>query len=280
MTEPDTEQCIAQIRTALEEDLGRGDLTAALVPKDAVVQAEVLVREPAVLCGIAWFDGVFQQLDPSIEIDWQAGDGDRLTIGQTVCAIRGPARPILSGERTALNFLQTLSGTATRAAAYVDAVAGTSATILDTRKTLPGLRVAQKYAVRCGGASNHRIGLYDAILIKENHIRAAGSITTALKHAVAAAGTGVMVEVEVEDLGQLAEALDAGVQRVLLDNFDLDMLRDAVARNAGRADLEASGGVDMTTVRAIAETGVDFISVGELTKDLRATDFSMQFAVV
>ena len=277
MTEPDTEQRIAQIRTSLAEDLGSGDLTATLVPQDAVVQAKVLVREPAVLCGVAWFDGVFQQLNPSVEIDWQAGDGDRLTIGQTVCVIRGPARPILSSERTALNFLQTLSGTATRAAAYVDAVAGTSATILDTRKTLPGLRVAQKYAVRCGGACNHRIGLYDAILIKENHIRAAGSIAAALK---AAAGAGVMVEVEVEDLDQLAEALDAGAQRVLLDNFDLGMLRDAVAQNAGRADLEASGGVDMTTVRAIAETGVDFISVGELTKDLRATDFSMQFAVV
>ena len=280
MAGPDTELRIVQIRTALEEDLGSGDLTATLVPKDAIVQAEVLVRERAVLCGIAWFDGVFQQLDSSIEIDWQAGDGDRLTIGQTVCAIRGPARSILSGERTALNFLQTLSGTATRAAAYVDAVAGTNATILDTRKTLPGLRLAQKYAVRCGGASNHRIGLYDAILIKENHIRAAGSITTALKNAVAASDTGVMVEIEVEDLDQLAEALDAGAQRVLLDNFDLGMLRDAVAQNAGLADLEASGGVDMTTVRAIAETGVDFISVGELTKDLRATDFSMQFAVV
>ena len=277
MTEPDIQQRIAQIRTALAEDLGSGDLTATLVPQDAVVQAKVLVREPAVLCGVAWFDGVFQQLDPSVEIDWQAGDGDRLTIGQTVCVIRGPARPILSGERTALNFLQTLSGTATRAAVYVDAVAGTSATILDTRKTLPGLRLAQKYAVRCGGARNHRIGLYDAILIKENHIRAAGSIAAALK---AAAGAGVMVEVEVEDLDQLAEALDAGAQRVLLDNFDLGMLRDAVAQNAGRADLEASGGVDMTTVRAIAETGVDFISVGELTKDLSATDFSMQFAVV
>ncbi len=276
MIGPDTEQRIVQIRTALAEDLGGGDLTAALVPQDAVVHAKVFVRETAVLCGSAWFDGVFQQLDPLIEIDWQAGDGDRLAVDQAVCTMRGPARPILSGERTALNFLQTLSGTATRAAVYVDAVAGTDATILDTRKTLPGLRLAQKYAVRCGGASNHRVGLYDAILIKENHIRAAGSIAAALK---AAAGVGVMVEVEVEDLDQLTEALTAGAQRVLLDNFDLGMLRAAVTQNAGRAALEASGGVTLTTVRAIAETGVDFISVGELTKDLRATDFSMQVAV-
>ena len=277
MSEPAGASPVAQVGAALAEDLGDGDLTAALVPELAVAQARVLVRESAVLCGANWFDEVFRQLDPAITVHWQADDGEHLSPGQTVCELQGAARSILSGERTALNFLQTLSGTATRAAAYVDAVKGTGATILDTRKTLPGLRLAQKYAVRCGGASNHRVGLFDAILIKENHIRAAGSITAALGAAIAEAGESVMIEIEVEDLDQLNEALEAGARRVLLDNFDLAALDAAVAQNAGRAALEASGGVSLETVRDIAATGVDFISVGELTKDLQSTDFSMLF---
>ena len=274
---PSAESVAAQVRQALAEDLGDGDLTAALVPPQTRVQARVVVRESAILCGSDWFGEVFHQLDPAVSLVWSASDGDRLQQGQTVCELRGEARPILSGERTALNFLQTLSGTASLVGRYVAAVRGTSATILDTRKTIPGLRLAQKYAVRCGGASNHRIGLFDAILIKENHIRAAGSIGKALQAASSTAGEGVMIEVEVESLDQLDEALAAGARRILLDNFDNAALRDAVARNAGRARLEASGGVNMDSVRGIAETGVDFISVGQLTKDVSATEFSMLF---
>jgi nicotinate-nucleotide pyrophosphorylase (carboxylating) len=274
---PQSSEIAGQVSRALAEDLGSGDLTATLVPAAATVRARVLVREDAVLCGRSWFDEVFRQLDPAIDVAWAAGDGDRLTPGQVVCELDGRARPLLSGERTALNFLQTLSGTASAAARYVQAAAGTGAVILDTRKTLPGLRLAQKYAVRCGGASNHRMGLYDAILIKENHIRAAGSIAAALQAARASAGSGVMIEVEVEDLDELNQALDSGAGRVLLDNFDQAMLLDAVRRAAGRARLEASGGVSLETVAAIAGTGVDFVSVGELTKDVRATDYSMLF---
>ena len=277
MDRPPAESIAAQVRHALAEDLGDGDLTAALVPSQTEVQARVVVRENAVLCGSDWFSEVFHQLDPAVSLAWSARDGDRLRAGQAVCELRGKARPILSGERTALNFLQTLSGTASLAGRYVAAVSGTSATILDTRKTIPGLRLAQKYAVRCGGASNHRVGLFDAILIKENHIRAAGSISDALEAASRVAGEGVMIEVEVEDLDELSEALAAGARRILLDNFDNPALREAVACNAGRARLEASGGVNLDTVSAIAQTGVDFISVGQLTKDVRATDFSMLF---
>jgi nicotinate-nucleotide pyrophosphorylase (carboxylating) len=277
MDRPPAESIAAQVRQALAEDLGDGDLTAALVPSQTEVQARVVVRENAVLCGSDWFDEVFHQLDPAVSLAWSARDGDRLQAGQAVCDLRGKARPILSGERTALNFLQTLSGTATLAGRYVAAVSGTSATILDTRKTIPGLRLAQKYAVRCGGASNHRVGLFDAILIKENHIRAAGSISDALEAASRMAGEGVMIEVEVEGLDELSEALAAGARRILLDNFDNAALREAVACNAGRARLEASGGVNLDTVSGIAQTGVDFISVGQLTKDVRATDFSMLF---
>jgi nicotinate-nucleotide pyrophosphorylase (carboxylating) len=277
MPRPDPQEIARQVAQALAEDLGGGDLTAALVPEEAVVDARLIVREAAILCGTAWFDEVFRQLAPALTPRWAARDGDPLQPGQLVCELHGPARPLLSGERTALNFLQTLSGTATTAARYVAAVAGTGAVILDTRKTIPGLRLAQKYAVRCGGASNHRVGLYDAILIKENHIRAAGSIAAALRSAFAAAGEGVMVEVEVEGLEELEQALAAGATRVLLDNFDLAGLREAVRRTAGRARLEASGGVNLETVGAIAATGVDFISVGQLTKDIRATDYSMQF---
>jgi nicotinate-nucleotide pyrophosphorylase (carboxylating) len=263
-----------QVAAALAEDIGSGDLTAGLIEPGVRARAEVIVREPAVLCGTAWFDAVFRSLDETITVDWQVVDGARVSAGQVICRLAGPARPLLSGERCALNFLQTLSATATEAARYVDAVAGTRATILDTRKTIPGLRLAQKYAVRCGGAANHRTGLYDAILIKENHIRAAGSIAAAL---AAADGVGVPVEIEVEDLDELDAALAAGATRVLLDNFPVADLRAAVDRTAGRAALEASGGVNLDTVREIALTGVDFVSVGQLTKNVAAIDFSMLF---
>ena len=274
---PDPADVASQVRLALAEDVGNGDLTAALVPANAVAHAEVIVREPAVLCGSAWFNEVFRQLDPGIRVDWSASDGETLVASQRVCTLHGMARPVLSGERTALNFLQTLSGTASRAAQYVAAVAGTPAVILDTRKTLPGLRLAQKYAVRCGGASNHRIGLFDAVLIKENHIRAAGSIAAALRAAQAATARDVMIEIEVENMAELGQALAAGATRILLDNFSHAQLREAVRLTAGRAKLEASGGVSLESVREIALSGVDFISVGQLTKDVRATDFSMLF---
>jgi len=276
---PDAGLVSEQVRAALHEDVGSGDLTAGLLPAATQARARLIVREPAVLCGVEWFNEVFHQLDPTIGLQWSAGDGDRVKAGQQVCELHGAARPILSGERVALNFLQTLSGTATTAASYVEAVAGSGATVLDTRKTIPGLRLAQKYAVSCGGASNHRTGLYDAILIKENHIRAAGSIAAALDAARAAANTDVMIEIEVESLDELEQALDAGAQRVLLDNFDLEALRQAVERNARLAELEASGGVNLQTIGAIAATGVDYVSVGQLTKDLRAVDFSLLFSV-
>jgi nicotinate-nucleotide pyrophosphorylase (carboxylating) len=236
----------------------------------------VVCREAATLCGQPWFDETFRQLDPSVRVDWRAEDGDTVGPDQEICRLEGAARSILSGERTALNFLQTLSGTATRTRGFVDAVAGTGAVILDTRKTLPGLRLAQKYAVRCGGGSNHRIGLFDAILIKENHIAAAGSITAAVE-AAQRQSPGLLLEVEVETLRQLEEACRAGAARVLLDNFDARMLESAVARFRGRIELEASGGIDLESIRAIAECGVDFISVGAITKHLRATDFSMRY---
>lgn len=268
---------VQQVRDAIVEDLGDGDLTAALVPAGSPAKARVLAREAAVLCGQSWFDEVYRQIDSKVHVVWSAMDGDELRAGQTVCEINGDARALLSAERTALNFLQTLSGTATVAARYVAAVSGTGATILDTRKTIPGLRLAQKYAVRCGGASNHRVGLYDAILIKENHIRTAGSIAAAMHAASANANDGILIEIEVESLSELEQALAAGAKRVLLDNFGTPQLKEAVCLAAGRAALEASGGVDLDSVREIAESGVDFISVGELTKHLRATDFSMLF---
>ena len=275
---PPPETIAAQVRAALAEDVGPGDRTAALIPADAVACANILSREAAVLSGAPWVDEVFRQIDPTVRIDWLARDGERLSAGQTLCRLTGPARALLTGERTALNFLQTLSGTATLARRWADAVAGTGARILDTRKTIPGLRLAQKYAVTCGGCHNHRIGLYDAVLIKENHIAAAGSVAAAL-NAAAASAAGLEVEIEVENLDQLREALAAGARRVLLDNFPLVRLREAVAIAGGRARLEASGGVTLDTVRAIAETGVDDISVGALTKDLRAVDLSMRFDV-
>lgn len=273
MTMPDPNPTVA---LALAEDVGGGDLTAALIPETARAEATVISREDAVLCGTAWFDAVFRQLDPRVSIDWQATDGERVQPGQPLCTLRGPARALLTGERTALNFLQALSGTATLARRFADTVAGTGAVILDTRKTLPGLRLAQKYAVRCGGCRNHRIGLFDAVLIKENHIMAAGSI----RNAIAAARRlhpGVTVEVEVENLAELEEALAARPDIVMLDNFDLAALVEAVRITARRVKLEASGNVNFDTVRKIAETGVDYISIGGLTKDVRAIDLSMRF---
>jgi nicotinate-nucleotide pyrophosphorylase (carboxylating) len=273
---PPPEALAQDVARALQEDLGDGDVTAQLIPSATRIAARVTSREPAVLSGAPWFDETFRQLDPSIRVEWQAADGDSIRNGQEICRMEGPARVLLSGERTALNFLQTLSGTATQTRRYVDAIAGTGAAILDTRKTLPGLRLAQKYAVRCGGARNHRAGLFDAVLIKENHIAAAGSITTAVRQARLTCPE-LLLEVEVERLDQLEEAVQAGAQRVLLDNFSLPDLHTAVTRYKGRVELEASGGIDLGSVRAVAETGVDFISSGALTKSVRATDFSMRF---
>jgi nicotinate-nucleotide pyrophosphorylase (carboxylating) len=272
------ESLLHSVREALQEDIGTGDITAALLPPDSRASASVICREPAVLCGMAWFNAVFAELDTDIEVSWLAHDSDRLESGQTVCTLAGPARPILTGERTALNFLQTLSGTATLARRYADAVEGIPVRILDTRKTLPGLRLAQKYAVRAGGCHNHRVGLYDGILIKENHIAAAGSIGAAIQR-VREENPGVPVEIEVENEAEVIAALDAAADRLLLDNFSLAELRQAVERVAGRAGLEASGGVTLDNIRDIAVTGVDFISVGALTKDLKATDYSLIFSL-
>ena len=276
MSNPSPDDISDCVRRALAEDIGSGDLTAALIDARAHASAQVISREAAVLCGCAWFEEVFRQLDAGISVSWQAHDGDDMHADRVLCRLTGLARALLSGERTALNFLQTLSGTATSAHHYVEAVKDTHAVILDTRKTLPGLRGAQKYAVRVGGARNHRLGLFDGILIKENHIAAAGSIAAAVA-AARRQGMKVPVEVEVENLKQVQEALAAGAERLLLDNFDLDGLRAAVLETAGRAKLEASGGVDLARVRAVAETGVDYISVGALTKHLRAVDLSMRF---
>ena len=278
MSAPNLPDDVAEnVRRAITEDVGAGDLTAGLVAPQAQAEARVITREDAVLCGTAWFDGVFRQLDERVRIVWHVKDGDPVRAGQTLCELRGPARALLTGERTALNFLQLLCGTATRAHQYAEAVRGTRAVILDTRKTVPGLRRAQKYAVACGGGRNHRLGLYDAVLIKENHIAAAGSVTAALEAARRAASPGVLVEIEVENPGQLREALAAGADHLLLDNFSVGDLKAAVAETRGRAKLEASGGVDLSGIRAIAETGVDYISVGEMTKSIRAVDLSMRF---
>ncbi|PZN31133.1 MAG: carboxylating nicotinate-nucleotide diphosphorylase, partial [Proteobacteria bacterium] len=239
-------------------------------------------RAPALLCGQAWFAAVFRRLDPGVDIAWSTGEGARVAPGQVLCTLAGPARALLTGERTALNFLQTLSATATATRRYVDAIAGTGARVLDTRKTLPGLRLAQKYAVRCGGGVNHRIGLFDAILVKENHIAAAGSIAAAVARARDVAPPGALVEVEVENLEELRQALTTDIDRVLLDNFTLEQLREAVAltrAQGGRVQLEASGNVSLETIRAIAETGVDFISVGGLTKHVQAVDLSMRLVM-
>lgn len=276
MSTPLPDDVVACVHRALAEDIGNGDLTAALIDQRARASAQVVSRESAVLCGRAWFEEVFHQLDRDVRVTWRAHDGDGLYADQIVCRLKGPARALLTGERTALNFLQTLSGTATAARRYAEAVRGTHTVILDTRKTLPGLRRAQKYAVRVGGARNHRLGLFDGMLIKENHITAAGGIAAAIA-AARRQGAKVPVEIEVENLEQLRAAITAGADMVLLDNFDLDGLRAAVHATAGRIKLEASGGVDLERVRAIAETGVDYISVGALTKHVHAVDLSMRF---
>jgi nicotinate-nucleotide pyrophosphorylase (carboxylating) len=270
----------ATVTRALAEDVGDGDLTAALIPADAIGKATVISREHATLCGRAWFDEVFRQLDPAVTVEWLAQDGERVVPNQPLCRIHGPARSLLTGERTALNFVQTLSGTATVTQQYADAVAGTECRILDTRKTIPGLRFAQKYAVRCGGGTNHRIGLFDAILVKENHIIAAGSIAAAVAHARQLAGKR-MVEVEVENLDELKQALATDIDRILLDNFTRADMAQAVAINRARSgkkvELEASGNMTLQTLRSVAETGVDYISIGGLTKHVRAVDLSMRF---
>ncbi|WP_133718032.1 carboxylating nicotinate-nucleotide diphosphorylase [Methylocaldum gracile] len=269
---------LSEIDRFLEEDVGSGDLTASIVPEHATARARVITRESVVLCGQAWFAAVFARLGGSVQIDWQVAEGEQVEAGAELCAMRGPARALLTGERTALNLLQTLSGTATLARAYAKAVDGTKAKVLDTRKTIPGLRKAQKYAVRCGGCDNHRMGLYDGILIKENHILACGSIEKAV-HAAKALGANVPIEVEVENLDELQQALAAGAERILLDNFTIAMMREAVTETASRAKLEVSGNVTLDTIRQIAETGVDYISVGALTKNVRATDLSMRISI-
>lgn len=266
----------AAVSRALAEDIGSGDVTAQLISIDTAGQATIITREPAILCGTAWVDEVYKQLDGKVEVEWLAGDGDAVKENQLLCALRGPARSLLTGERTALNFLQTLSATATITRAYVEAVAGTHVDILDTRKTVPGLRHAQKYAVLCGGGRNHRHGLYDAILIKENHIMAAGSIAAAIQ-AARKLNAVIPLEVEVENLQELQEALQAGADSILLDNFTVPQLAEAVALTQGQAKLEASGGISLDSIRAIAETGIDFISVGALTKHIRAIDLSLRF---
>ena len=270
------EELLHTVRTALAEDIGSGDITAALIPEQQTAQATVISRETAIVCGMAWFNTVFEELDSRIRIDWLVQDGDQVHSDQPLCKLSGPARALLSGERTALNFLQTLSATATLSRRYAEAVADLPVMILDTRKTIPGLRNAQKYAVRIGGCDNHRSGLYDGILIKENHIAAAGSIKRAVTQA-RAGNPGMPLEVEVENSSQLLLALDAGADRLLLDNHSVTELGAAVRTVAGRAGLEASGGVTLDNIREIALTGVDYISTGSLTKDIKAIDLSMIF---
>ncbi len=275
-TKPSQEVIESDVRRALAEDFGTGDATADLIDANARAKARIVCRERAVIAGIPWAQACFRQLDSDAHIDWHCADGNRVEADFVLCHIEGKARALVGAERCALNFLQTLSATATVTRAYVDAVAGTRATILDTRKTLPGLRLAQKYAVRCGGGSNHRIGLFDAILIKENHVLAAGGIEAAIA-AARARHPDLLLEVEAESLEELTQALRAGPDRVLLDDFSPSMLRDAVALSGGRVPLEVSGGVDLARVREIAECGVDYISIGALTKHVRAIDLSMRF---
>lgn len=279
LTDALRQQIRRDVERALEEDVGPGDLTAALVPAGQMALARITCREAAVICGRPWVDEILRQVSPTSQARWLIDEGGRCTPGQVVVEIQGPARELLTAERTCLNFLQTLSAVATRTAQYVQAVAGTRAVILDTRKTIPGLRVAQKYAVRCGGGQNHRMGLYDAILIKENHIAAAGGLTAAFRaaQALAAKQPVAFIQVEVETLAQLREALEAGVTMVLLDNMDLPTIRQAVQMAQGRCSLEISGGVTLETVAELAATGVDRISVGALIKDIKTVDFSMRF---
>lgn len=273
---PPSEAIQADVARALAEDIGSGDRTAALIAADARARAHIICREDAILAGTPWADACFRQLDPVVRLTWHCRDGERVAPDTVLCHIEGKARALVAAERNALNFLQTLSGTASVTRRYVDAVAGTGAKILDTRKTIPGLRLAQKYAVRCGGGHNHRMGLYDAMLIKENHVLAAGGIAAAIR-AARIANPGVFLDCEVESLDELVEAISAGADRVLLDEFSDAMLRDAVSIAAGHVPLEVSGSVDLERVRTIAETGVDFISIGALTKHVRAIDLSMRF---
>jgi len=265
------------VTRALEEDVGTGDLTARLIPEHELGVARLMTRQSGVLCGVEWFNRTFEELDPDIEIFWHHRDGEDIVANTSLCEVEGRARPMLTGERTAINFVQLLSAVATRTRQFVRAVAGTRAKIVDTRKTLPGLRIAEKYAVHVGGGTNHRIGLYDGILVKENHIHASGGVRQAVRRALQEASADVMLQVEVETLDQLREALDAGARWILLDNFDLGAMREAVKIAGSRAELEASGGVSLSTVRAIAETGVHRISIGSLTKDVDALDLSMRF---
>ena len=267
------------VTNSLNEDIGTGDLSAQLLPAALLSIAQVHTRQHGVLCGTQWFDECFYMQHPQCAIHWRAKDGDLISAGQTLCEIRGQARALLSAERSALNFLQTLSGTATRTKLYVDAVAGINVKIMDTRKTLPGLRQAQKYAVRVGGGHNQRVGLFDGILIKENHIAAAGGIKPVLEQAFRLVKPGISVQIEVESLAQLDEALNAGAKLILLDNFDLDNLRAAVQRTGNRAELEASGGITLDNLREVALTGVNRISIGALTKDIQSIDLSMRFTI-
>jgi len=266
------------VRRFLAEDVGSGDLTALVIPEEKSAKATVVTREAMLVCGQAWVDAVFKKLDPDVEIDWQYKEGQQAFSGDVLCYLSGSARALLTGERAALNMLQTLSATASLASQFAKALEGTSTVVLDTRKTIPGLRLAQKYAVRCGGAMNHRVGLYDGILIKENHIMAAGSIKNAVAAARVVSNT-VEVEVEVENIAEVKQALDAKADILLLDNFSLEQLKEAVALNKGVAKLEASGNVNLSTIRDIAKTGVDFISVGALTKNIQAVDLSMRVSL-
>jgi nicotinate-nucleotide pyrophosphorylase (carboxylating) len=273
-----TAEIEANVRRALLEDVGSGDITAQLIPAERLAKATIITRDDCTISGTAWVDAVFRQLDPRVAVHWQVIDGQRATANQPLFHLEGPARSLLTGERTALNFLQMLSAVATRAQYFADKVADTQVKLLDTRKTLPGLRLAQKYAVTCGGCHNHRIGLYDAFLIKENHIAACGGIAQAVSAAHRIA-PGKPVEIEVESLAELKEALDAGADIVMLDELSLDDMREAVRLNAGRAKLEASGGINDSTLRVIAETGVDYISIGAMTKDVKAVDLSMRLSL-
>jgi nicotinate-nucleotide pyrophosphorylase (carboxylating) len=266
------------VNDALAEDIGTGDWTARLTPEGKSAHATIVCRSAAVLCGERWFTACLRKLDPDVRITWSASEGQQLQPGSVVCEISGDARALLTGERPGLNFLQTLSAVATHTRTFVEAVAGTRAAIVDTRKTIPGLRLAQKYAVRVGGGQNHRLGLYDGVLIKENHIAAAGGITRVLQNASGIVPAGVWIQIEVESLAQLEEALSQGATMILLDNMSPTQMREAVALTQGRAQLEASGGITLDNVRAIAETGVDRISIGALTKDIIAADLSMRFA--
>ncbi|MBX8509287.1 carboxylating nicotinate-nucleotide diphosphorylase [Pseudomonas cichorii] len=273
-----TAEIEANVRRALLEDVGSGDITAQLIPEERLAKATIISRDEAVIAGVAWVDTVFRQLDPRVAVHWQVADGDRVSPNQALFHLEGPARSLLTGERSALNFLQLLSGVATRAQHYADMVSDTQVKLLDTRKTLPGLRLAQKYAVTCGGCHNHRIGLYDAFLIKENHIAACGGIAQAVAAAHKIA-PGKPVEVEVESLSELKQALEAGADIIMLDELSLDDMREAVRLTAGRARLEASGGINDDTLRVIAETGVDYISIGAMTKDVKAVDLSMRLSL-